>query len=81
MDVYESLRASDPFLLDRIVVMTGGAFTAQARQFVAEVNAPVIEKPFETGQLRTFVDTLLGKGAPADAASSQRKPSAAETST
>jgi two-component system, cell cycle sensor histidine kinase and response regulator CckA len=59
MDVYDSIRASDPFLLERLVMMTGGAFTTQARRFVDEVNTPLIEKPFETGQLLALVDSMM----------------------
>jgi two-component system, cell cycle sensor histidine kinase and response regulator CckA len=66
MDVYESLRMTAPSLLERLVLMTGGAFTPQARRFVAEVNAPLIEKPFETGQLLAVVETLLRQHQPAD---------------
>ncbi|HEY5921113.1 MAG TPA: ATP-binding protein [Kofleriaceae bacterium] len=55
MDVYESLRAIDPALVERVVLMTGGAFTPAARQFLFEVNAPLIEKPFEAGALQALV--------------------------
>jgi two-component system, cell cycle sensor histidine kinase and response regulator CckA len=67
MDVYEAIRTSDPVMLERLVLMTGGAFTAQARRFVAEVDAPMIEKPFETGQLRELVETMMRKVQPARA--------------
>jgi two-component system NtrC family sensor kinase len=55
MDVYESLRLLDPALLDRVVLMTGGAFTTQASQFVSRVDTPMIEKPFHPGQLDAIV--------------------------
>ena len=58
MDVYNALSTFAPALLKRMVMMTGGAFTAQARQFVAEVNAPLIEKPFRTGELLVLVETI-----------------------
>lgn len=56
MNVYEALRTLDPSLLERIVLMTGGAFTPQARRFVADVNAHVLEKPFQVGELRSLVE-------------------------
>ncbi|HEY5949692.1 MAG TPA: ATP-binding protein [Kofleriaceae bacterium] len=59
MDVYESLRSTDPVLLQKFVLMTGGAFTAQGRKFLSEVDAPVIEKPFEAGKLLSMVDTAM----------------------
>ena len=58
MDVYESLRLVDPALLGRVVLMTGGAFTTRAGQFLSEVAAPMIEKPFYPGQLHAIVNTL-----------------------
>ena len=58
MDVYQALRTIGPRLLDRIVLMTGGAFTPQAQRFVSEVNARVIEKPFQAGQLQVLVETI-----------------------
>jgi DNA-binding NtrC family response regulator len=58
MDVYESLRLVDPALLGRVVLMTGGAFTKRAGQFLAEVDAPMIEKPFHPGQLHAVVNAL-----------------------
>jgi signal transduction histidine kinase/ActR/RegA family two-component response regulator len=58
MDVYEALRLIDPALRGRVVLMTGGAFTARARQFVSEVDALVIEKPFHPGQLHAIVNAL-----------------------
>jgi DNA-binding NtrC family response regulator len=58
MDVYEGLRHIDPVLLRRMVMMTGGAFSQRARDWMASVDAPVVEKPFEPGQLQAIVSTL-----------------------
>jgi len=58
MDVYESLRLLNPTLQGRVVLMTGGAFTARARQFLANVDAMMIEKPFHPGQLHAVVHAL-----------------------
>jgi two-component system, cell cycle sensor histidine kinase and response regulator CckA len=58
MDVYKALSTIAPEMLDKVVLMTGGAFTAQARQFIADVNAPLLEKPFHTGQLVALVDGI-----------------------
>jgi signal transduction histidine kinase/ActR/RegA family two-component response regulator len=58
IDVYEALRLMDPGLLRRLVMMTGGAFSQRAREFLASIDAPVIEKPFEPGQLHAIVSTL-----------------------
>jgi len=72
MDVYDSLRAIDPSLLERVVVMTGGAFTPAARQFLAEVNAPLIEKPFETGALLALVAAAPPRRRPREQPSYER---------
>lgn len=58
IDVYESLRLVDPTLLGRVVLMTGGAFTVRAGQFLSRVDVPVVEKPFDAGQLHALVQTL-----------------------
>jgi signal transduction histidine kinase/CheY-like chemotaxis protein len=67
MDVYESLRLVDPALLDRVVLMTGGAFTARAQQFLSKVGTLVLEKPFHPGQLHDLVNALGHRRALADA--------------
>ncbi|MCE9579555.1 MAG: response regulator [Deltaproteobacteria bacterium] len=43
----------------RMVFMTGGAFTIAAREFLARVPNPRIEKPFGPPQLRTLVADSL----------------------
>ncbi|HEX8908045.1 MAG TPA: hypothetical protein VF805_02515, partial [Anaeromyxobacteraceae bacterium] len=51
---------------ERLVFVTGGAFTAQAREFLARVPNPRVEKPFEPATLRALVDGLVARrrGAP-----------------
>jgi len=46
-------------LSDRIVFLTGGAFTDRARAFVALTRAPVIQKPFERHHLEEGVASVL----------------------
>jgi CheY-like chemotaxis protein len=46
-------------LSDRIVFLTGGAFTDRARAFVALTRAPVIQKPFERHNLEAGVASVL----------------------
>ncbi len=58
IDVYEAIRATNPRLLSRVVIMTGGAFTTRADQFLSAVETPVLEKPFEPGQLHAIVETF-----------------------
>ncbi|MBI5478249.1 MAG: response regulator, partial [Deltaproteobacteria bacterium] len=60
MDLYEELQATAPGLLDRLVFLTGGAFTPRAREFLDSVPSPRMEKPFEGPQLLALVRSLLG---------------------
>jgi CheY-like chemotaxis protein len=47
MDWFAWLAAWDAELATRVVFVTGGAVTPQAREFVARTSTPVISKPFE----------------------------------
>jgi CheY-like chemotaxis protein len=58
MDVHEALRTIAPSLLTRIVFMTGGAFTEQARHFLTDLNPRLIEKPFQAGELVAIVQAV-----------------------
>jgi PAS domain S-box-containing protein len=59
MQLYEELKERDPAEAARIVFMTGGAFTAAAREFFETVNNPRIEKPFSARELRELINQLL----------------------
>jgi signal transduction histidine kinase/ActR/RegA family two-component response regulator len=51
MDVYDAVRARHPDMLDRIVFMTGGAYTKRTQEFRASVPNAFLEKPLETTKL------------------------------
>ena len=51
MDLYEELRVKRPGLQERIVFMTGGAFTERAAQFLAAVPNAKMSKPFDLTEL------------------------------
>lgn len=52
MEISRWLERTEPQLADRIVFMTGGAFTDEAREFLRRVPAGRrIEKPFSTGDI------------------------------
>jgi PAS domain S-box-containing protein len=55
MDLFEELQRSHPALADRIIFMTGGTFTARARNFLAAVPNPALEKPFDIATLQTML--------------------------
>ena len=58
-DLFEKLRRDRSGLERRIVFMTGGAFTASDRAFIAKVANVVIEKPIDRSELnRAMRETL-----------------------
>jgi FixJ family two-component response regulator len=64
MELHRELREPDAELAERVVFMTGGAFTPSARSFLDEVANPRLEKPFDVQQLVGIVNERLR---PADA--------------
>jgi CheY-like chemotaxis protein len=52
---YAQLRRVRPALAQRVVFITGGAFTPQAEAFVRAVPNATIEKPFDVRDLRAIV--------------------------
>jgi len=61
MDLHEALAQTRPGLEERLVFMTGGAFTARARDFLRRVGNPRLEKPFEFEQLHAIVGERLAQ--------------------
>jgi signal transduction histidine kinase len=59
MDLHGELLRAAPDQAQRVVFMTGGAFTENARQFLAQSTNPSIEKPFKAAKLRQTVRDLL----------------------
>jgi len=55
MDLYERLAEVRAECLSRFVFMTGGGFTERAREFLARVSTPRIDKPFEPEVVRALV--------------------------
>jgi CheY-like chemotaxis protein len=66
MDLYMELCRTAPDQAQRIVFMTGGAFTPRALSFLQEVPNPKLSKPLDLRQLRA----LVGRSAQPAAASS-----------
>ncbi|MBJ6765686.1 response regulator [Myxococcaceae bacterium JPH2] len=59
MDFLVELERLAPELAPHTGLMTGGAFTAQAREFVGHRARELLEKPFERERLCTFVEHLM----------------------
>jgi PAS domain S-box-containing protein len=55
MDVYRRLQDEYPDLVERFVVITGGAFTPEAETFVEEEPVLVLRKPIDLALLRDTV--------------------------
>ncbi len=61
MDFFETLRSDQPELCERVVFMTGGAFTPRAQLFVETVDNVTLTKPFEMDSVRRLVQNKLQK--------------------
>lgn len=59
MDFYDELARRFPDLAARVVFVSGGAFTPDAKSFLDRVKNPLIEKPFSPKQLREQVERQL----------------------
>ncbi len=64
MTFREALKELDPRLVDRLVVVTGGAFTEQARSFAAS-GIPIVHKPVDVKVLRATVKDVIERTASA----------------
>ncbi len=60
MALYDQLRGSSPTDAERMIFMTGGAFTPRAQEFLERVPNPRIEKPIDMRQLLELIDKRLG---------------------
>ncbi len=59
MDVYEAVKRRYPGVESRFVFMTGGAFTPAAKEFLATVPNPVLEKPFDLRAIQKLLEQRL----------------------
>ena len=62
IELYEQLERRYPAYLQRIVFMTGGAFTPQARDALEQLGAPRLEKPFSEAALRRAIAIVSPPG-------------------
>jgi len=58
-DVYEAVQREHAGLAGRFIFVSGGAFTSGAREFLASITNPLLEKPFDEGRVRLVVDELV----------------------
>jgi CheY-like chemotaxis protein len=64
MDLYAALRARAPELAARVVLMTGGVFTAEQQAFLDTVPNRRVEKPFDLAEVRAVVAEVVGGSRP-----------------
>jgi PAS domain S-box-containing protein len=60
MDIHAALVERDPATADRMIFMTGGAFTARARAFLDAVSNARLEKPFTIATLEALIRERVG---------------------
>lgn len=58
MEFFEALGTDAPTLRERVVFMTGGAFTTEARMFFASLENPRLEKPFDAAAVQRVIDEM-----------------------
>jgi CheY-like chemotaxis protein len=59
MELHAALVSLAPDQAERMVVLTGGAFTLSARQFLEAVPNQRVEKPMDAANLRAIVRGLV----------------------
>ncbi|MBL8920286.1 MAG: PAS domain-containing protein [Myxococcaceae bacterium] len=60
-ELYGRLRTSHPGLAERLVFMTGGAFSPNAREALQDAQRPVLEKPFSADGVRRLVNEQVAR--------------------
>ncbi|ATB33414.1 hybrid sensor histidine kinase/response regulator [Melittangium boletus] len=59
VELYQQLLLHLPVLTDRLVFLTGGAFTPNAREFLSQVKNRRVDKPFSGQDLHDVVQSML----------------------
>jgi PAS domain S-box-containing protein len=59
MDLHAAIDGLAPGQGQRMIFVTGGAFTPRAREFLAQVSNPRIDKPVDFNNLRVLMKNLL----------------------
>ncbi len=59
LELFEALREQRPELCDRVVFMTGGAVSAEARELLETMTNRRIDKPFDMRELRVLAASVL----------------------
>jgi PAS domain S-box-containing protein len=60
IELFEELRRMAPDQAQRLIFLSGGAFTAATRERLEEIGAPQLEKPITAKELRTWLTRVIG---------------------
>ena len=60
MDLFDTLTREMPSEADRIIFLTGGAFTPAAREFLDRMPGRWLEKPFDPNKLKAALRERIG---------------------
>jgi two-component system cell cycle sensor histidine kinase/response regulator CckA len=63
IEFHRQLARTTPEYVGRVVFVTGGAFTEEARAFLAELACPCVEKPFTENALRGAIEKISARPA------------------
>ena len=61
IDVHSALAAHSPGAEEKIVFMSGGAYTERGQQFLSQVDNPRLNKPFNIEEVRQIVARCVHK--------------------
>jgi CheY-like chemotaxis protein/anti-sigma regulatory factor (Ser/Thr protein kinase) len=59
IDLYDAVRVAYPGTESSMVFMTGGTLVSQSQEFLAKLENPLLEKPFDTDLLRRTLRRLV----------------------
>ena len=59
IELYERIARATPAMAERILFMTGGAFTEPSRAFLDRLGRPHLAKPFSEAQLRRAIERVI----------------------
>ncbi len=72
MELYRELERAVPDQAQRVIFLTGGAFSPAAREFLDAVASPRLEKPVETSNLMALIDGVAHREGPSAATTSTK---------
>ena len=59
IDLYAEVRTAAPAMIPKFAFLTGGAMSADAREFLANAPNPRLLKPFDAAELRRVIDQIV----------------------